>query len=79
MGQFGPHLHLSGFVTVELGFDWPGSWGSTFIAGDLGFVVVTVVVLVVGGIGQSFLILKRLPDTFPASGQGVPTQIRGIF
>ena len=27
-----------------------------------------------GGIGQSFLISKRLLDIFPALGQGVPTQ-----
>ena len=74
MGQFGPHPHLSGFVTVELEFNWLRSWVSTFIVGGCGFVVVFVVVFVVGGIGQSFLISKRLPDIFPALGQGVPTQ-----
>ena len=72
MGQFGPHPHCSGFVTVELGFDWPWSWGSTCITSGLGFVA--VVVLVTGRIGQSFLILKRLPDIFPALGQWVPAQ-----
>ena len=33
-----------------------------------------VTVLMVGGIGQSFLSSKRLPDIFPASGQGLPAQ-----
>ena len=79
MGQLGPHLHLSGFVTVELGFDWPGSWGSTFIAGGLGFVAVMVAVLVLGGISQFFLISKTLPDIFPALGQGVPMQTGHSF
>ena len=74
MGQFGSHLHLFGFVTVELGFDWFGSWGSAFIVGGLGFVVMLVEVLVEGRIGQSFLISKRLPDIFPALGHGVPAQ-----
>ena len=78
MGQFGPHRYHSGFVTVELGINWPGSWGSTFIIGGLGFVAVMVAVLVVGGIGQSLLILKRLPDILPASDQGIPAH-RGIF
>ena len=74
MGQFGPHPHCSGFGTVELGYESPGSWGLTFITGSLGFVVVTVVVLVAGGIGQSFLNWKRLPHIFPALGQGVSAQ-----
>ena len=71
MGQFGPLLHCSGFITVQLGFDWLGSSGPTFITGGVGFVAVAV--LVAEGIGQSFLILKRLPDSFLASGQGIPT------
>ena len=71
MAQFGPHLHHSGFGTVELGFDCSGSWGSTFITGGLAFVAVAVAVLLAGGIGQSFLNSNRLPDIFPASGQGV--------
>ena len=39
MGQFGPHLHCSGFGIVELGFDWSWSWGSTFITGSLRYAV----------------------------------------
>ena len=42
-----------------------------------GFDVVAVAVLL-GGIGQSFLDLKRSPDIFPALGHGVPVQT-GIF
>ena len=68
MGQFGPCPHHSGIGAVVLEVWWFGSWGSIFI-GSLGFVSVTV--LLVGGIGQSFVSSKRLSDTFPASGQGV--------
>ena len=46
--------------------------GGLIFIGSLGFVAVTV--LLVGGIGQSFLSSKRLPDIFPASGQGVLVQ-----
>ena len=74
MGQFGPLLHHSGFGTIELRFDCSGPWGSTFITGGLEFVALAVLVLVAGGIGQSVLNLKRLPDIFPAAGQGVLTQ-----
>ena len=37
-----------------------------------------VVFVVVGGISQSFLNLKRFPDIFPALGHGVPVQ-GGMF
>ena len=43
-----------------------------FCLGSLEFVA--DMVLLVGGIGQSFLSSKRLPDIFPASGQGVLVQ-----
>ena len=79
MGQFGPHLHHSGFGTVELGCDCSGSWGSIFITGSLGFVVVVVAVLLAGGIDQSFLNSKRLPDIFSASCQGSTSINMGIF
>ena len=68
MGQFGPHLHHSGFGAVALRVGWSCSWGSIFI-GSIGFVVVAV--LEMGGIGQSFLRSKRFPDIFPALAQGV--------
>ena len=74
MEQFGHHPNCPGFVTVELGFDWFGSWGSTFIVGGLGFVVLLVVMLVERGISQSFLISKRFLDIFPALGHRVPAQ-----
>ena len=68
MGQCGSHLHHSGFGAVALGVGWFGSWGSILIGG-LG--IVAVMVLLVGGIGQSFFSSKRLPYILPASGQGV--------
>ena len=69
MGQFSPHPHHYGFGgAVALGVGCSCSWGSIFIGG-LEFVAVTV--LLVGGIGQSFLNSKRFQDIFPASGQGV--------
>ena len=73
MGQFSPHLHLPSFVAIELGLGWFGSWGSVFIVGGLGFIVMLVEALVEGGTGQSFLISKRLLDIFPALGHGIPT------
>ena len=84
MGQFGPHPHLAGFGTAVLG-GWlilwldldlilGGGWSSIFI-GSLGFVEVMVLL---GRIDQSFLSSKRLPDTFPASVQGVLVQM-GAF
>ena len=39
---------------------------------------VAVVVLLVGGICQSFLNSKRFPEIFPALGHGVPAQT-GMF
>ena len=63
MGQFCPHPHCSGLDTVAL-----GTWGSIFIRG---FGIVAVIVSLAGGMGQSFLISKRLPDILLASGQGV--------
>ena len=71
MGQFGPHLHHSGFDTAVLGICRFGSYGSVLMDS---LEVVGVIVLLGGGIGQSFLSLKRLPDIFPASGQGVLAQ-----
>ena len=76
-GNLVPHPHLSGFVTFELGFDWFGSWGSTFIVGGLEFVAMLEVVLVVGGIDQSFLISKRMPGMFPALGEGLFSEVGG--
>ena len=58
----------SGFGVVALEVGWSCSWGLLFI-GSLGFVA--VMVLLVGGISQSFLNSKRFPDIFPALGQGV--------
>ena len=72
-GNLVPHPHHSSFGTVELRFDCSGPWGSTLITGRLEFVALVVLVLVAGGIGQSFLNSKRLPDIFPALGQGVFT------
>ena len=43
-----------------------------------GLELVAVTVLLVGGIGQSFLNSKRFPDIFPASGHGVLAQT-GMF
>ena len=57
MGQFGPHLHCSAFggaVVLGVGCSW--AWGSIFMGG---FQIVAVTVLLVGGIGQSFLNSKR--------------------
>ena len=71
MGQLGPHLHHSGFGAVALGAGLFDSWDSIFIGG-LGFMA--VMVLLAGGIGQSFLSSKRLPDIFLALGQGVLAQ-----
>ena len=76
MGQFGPHPHCSAFcgaVVLGVGCSWP--WGSIFMGG---FEVVAVVVLLVGGIGQSFLNSKRFPEIIPALGHGVPAQT-GMF
>ena len=58
------------------------NWGLTdlgpgvqpLLQGSLGFIVVAVAVLLARGIGQSFLNSKRLPNVFPASGQGVLAQ-----
>ena len=36
-----------------------------------GFGIVAIAVLLLGGIGQSFLNSKRFPDIFPALGHGV--------
>ena len=76
MGQFGTHPHHSTFcgaVVLEVGCSW--AWGSIFMGG---FEVVAVVVLLVGGISQSFHSSKWFPDIFPASGHGVPVQT-GMF
>ena len=51
MGQFDPHPHLSCFVAVELGLHWFGSWGSVFIVGGLGFIMMLVEALLEGGTG----------------------------
>ena len=59
-----PIHHHSDFVTGALGFS--GSLGSIF-TGGLGFVTV----LLAGGMDQSFLSSKRLPDIFPVSDQEV--------
>ena len=64
-------IHISLALLWWTGVWWVWSWGSTFIVVGLGFVVR----LVEGGIGQSFLISKRLLDIFPALGHGVPTQM----
>ena len=63
IGQFCPHPHCSGLDTVAL-----GTWGSIFIGG---FGIVAVTVALEGGMGQSFLISKRLLDILLASGQWV--------
>ena len=43
-----------------------------------GFEIVAVAVLLVGGIGQSFLNSKKFPDIHRALGHGVPVQT-GMF
>ena len=76
MGHLGPHPHHSAFggaVVLGVGCSW--AWGSIFMNG---FEIVAVAVLLVGGIGQSFLNLKKFPDIFPALGHGVPAQT-GMF
>ena len=74
MGKFGPHLHFSAFgATSELVVSCSWAWGSIFMGG-FAIVAVAVLLLLLGGIGQYFLNLKRFPDIFPASGHGVPVQ-----
>ena len=76
MEQFGHHLHCSAFGSVAtLGVGCSCVWGS-IVMGGLELVAVTV--LLVGGIGQSFLNSKRFPDIFPASSHGVLVQT-GMF
>ena len=71
MGQFSPHPYFSAFgATVELGL-------GLHLYGGVGIVAVAVLLLL-GGIGQSFLNSKRFPDIFPALGHGVPVQT-GMF
>ena len=78
MGQFGPHPHLSCFVTV----------GSCFVAVglalaglDLGLLFLLWGVRLYSDVGRGIIgrgywpilpYLKRLPDIFPAPGYGVP-------
>ena len=76
MGKFGPHPHHSAFGgAAALGVGCSCAWGLIFIGG-LELVVATV--LLVGGIGQTFLNSKRFPYIFPASGHGVLVQT-GVF
>ena len=76
MGQFDPHPHLSAFsATIELVVGCSWAWGS-ILMGFFGIVAVAVLLLLLGGIGQSFLNLKRFPDIFPALGNGVLAQLR---
>ena len=58
---------------TRVGCSW--AWGSIFMGG---FEVVTVVVLLVGGISHLFSIWRGSLDIFPALGHGVPVQT-GIF
>ena len=73
---------LSPSTLLWLWYHWTRIWlfwalGLNFITGMLEFIMlaVLVLVLVAGGIGQSFLNSKRLPDNFPVLNQGVLTQI----
>ena len=54
-------------IAIVLGVGCSWAWGSIFMGG---FEIVAVAVLLVGGIGQSFLNLKRFSDIFPALGHG---------
>ena len=67
-GSFVP-IHISLLLVLLLHWGLVCSWvcGSIFMWGF-------EVVVVVGGIGQSFLKSKRFPDIFPALGHGVPAQ-----
>ena len=70
MGKSDPHPHhytFCGAVALEVGCSW--AWGSIFMGG---VEVVVVIVLLVGGISQSFLNSKRFPNIFPALGHGMP-------
>ena len=60
-GNLIPIHIISLFVCCLLGVGCSWTWGSIFMRG---FEVVAVVVLLVGGIGQSFLNLKRFPGIF---------------
>ena len=68
MGQLGAHPHYSVFGGAAALGVGSCAWGSIFMGG---LELVAVTVLLVGGIGLSFLISKRFPDIFPASGHGV--------
>ena len=64
-------------TSLWLCYSWTGVWlvrilGFNLYCRWLGICRDVVVVLMEGGIGQSFLISKRLPDIFPALGHGVP-------
>ena len=69
------HIVLLLVVLLHWGFGCSCSLGSIFMC-SLEFVAVTV--LLVGGICQSFLNSKRLPDIFPALGQVVLAET-GVF
>ena len=74
MGQFSPHPHFSAFgAAVALGVTCSWVCSSIFVGG---FGV--VIVVRVGGIGQSFLNLKIFPDIFPALGHGCQCEL-GYF
>ena len=75
MGQFGTHPH---FAAIRLVVGCSSGLGSIFM-GDFKLVAMAVFVLLslleLGGISQSFLVLKRFPDIFPALDHGVPAWI----
>ena len=79
MGQFGPHPHLSGIDTVELEFHWPGSWGSAFITGGLGFVLLVVAVLAGRGNWPILPQFAEIARHFLSLRPGGTHTNRGIF
>ena len=69
MGQFKPHPHHSAFDgATAFSIGCSCAWGSIFMGG---LELVGVTVLLVGGIGHSFLNSKGFPDIFSALGQGI--------
>ena len=70
MGQLDPHPHFSTFGVMM-------AWGVA-VSWECGSIFIGRLEVDVGGSGQSFPSLNRLPNIDPAPGHGVPAWV-GIF